>query len=151
MKGVSDGQRCLSKYGRMRRARLHWQGSHSFAPVSNRRLGRCNFGPCAPRPVQPDEPCAGIRSLRRRRNRRPNTRFLSCHLSNESARSKLSAARFVGECLSDIDIDIDSCVRYAYEHEHLMRHGTIARACFPCCHLGSRFLPAIPLGCTVLH
>ena len=54
---------------------------------------------------------------------RRNAPFLECHLSCESVRSNLSAARFVGECLSDTNgfTSVDTCVG-AYTHPRMYPH-----------------------------
>ena len=81
---------------------------------------------------------------------RCNTPRSSCHPSCESARPYLTAARFVGECLSDTNSfdSVDTCMGM-YEHsghEH-MRAGMFVRACFSLVAIcGSRFSSA-PLGC----
>ena len=70
-------------------------------------------------------------SFERRHLCRSPTQYFGCHPSSESARSSLSAERFVGECLDDIHLGTctyrDVYVRGSHEH---MRAGMGARACF---------------------
>ena len=131
---------------------FHHLGRSSFVSRERVAVGRSGFVSPSPssRPVQPDEHLRGHPEFQCRRNRRSNTSSLACHTSCESDRRDLPDDRFVGECLDDnatCFTCVDSCVGYVCgvgSREH-MHAGICTRACFPCCHLGSRY-PSSPLG-----
>ncbi len=102
----------------------------------------CNFGPylygCYP--VQSDEPCAGIRSFSRWRQRPLCISIGFCHPFSGSC-DRQSVARSVGECLNDIIICSMCRGQHSHawsKHEYMRRH---EHSCIHiyCCLFGSRF------------